>query len=168
MVGATFSYFHWSTCSSGEYHFKSNGWKCTFNYPYTLKNATFIGNVIEYTYSLDDQCRMEFGEGFKFCTSFQVRFIFLTFWVNFWILLQWAIDIDSWVSWFAASLHSPISRQPSCPVAPIIVKKSATAIFQDCIHFRLLHDFDHKSFQSSHDWSPFCLQNRRYFDALHT
>ena len=66
------SYFHWSSCSAGEYHFKSNGWKCAFNYPYTLKNATFIGDVIEYTYSLDDQCRMEFGEGFRFCRSFQV------------------------------------------------------------------------------------------------
>ena len=66
------SYFHWSTCSAGEYHYKSSGWKCAFNYPHTLKNATFIGDVIEYTYSLDDQCRMEFGDGFKFCRSFQL------------------------------------------------------------------------------------------------
>ena len=43
------------------------------NYPYySMTNATFIGEIIEYTYSLDDQCRMEFGKGFKFCRSFQV------------------------------------------------------------------------------------------------
>ena len=73
MVGATFSYFHWSQCSAGEYHFKSDGWKCAYNYPYVLKNATFLVDVIEYTYSLDDQCRMEFGEGFRFCRSFQLN-----------------------------------------------------------------------------------------------
>ncbi len=43
------------------------------NYPEDPENVTFIGDTIEYTYSLDDQCRMEFGEGFKFCKSFQVR-----------------------------------------------------------------------------------------------
>jgi hypothetical protein len=71
------SYFHWSSCSAGEYHYKSNGWKCAFNYPHTVKNATFIGDIIEYTYSLDDQCRMEFGEGYRFCRSFQVLKIFV-------------------------------------------------------------------------------------------
>ena len=45
------------------------------NYPhFSMTNATFIGEIIEYTYSLDDQCRMEFGQGFKFCRSFQVTF----------------------------------------------------------------------------------------------
>ena len=68
-----FSYFHWSSCSAGEYHYKSNNWKCMNNYPhFSMTNATFIGEIIEYTYSLDDQCRMEFGQGFKFCRSFQV------------------------------------------------------------------------------------------------
>ena len=43
------------------------------NYPHaSMTNATFIGEIIEYTYSLDDQCRMEFGQGFTFCRSFQV------------------------------------------------------------------------------------------------
>ena len=46
------------------------------NYPhFSMTNATFIGEIIEYTYSLDDQCRMEFGQGFKFCRSFQVSLI---------------------------------------------------------------------------------------------
>ena len=48
------------------------------NYPhFSITNATFIGEIIEYTYSLDDQCRMEFGQGFKFCRSFQVTFLIL-------------------------------------------------------------------------------------------
>ena len=43
------------------------------NYPHSsMTNATFIGEVIEELYSLDDQCRMEFGQGFEFCRSFQV------------------------------------------------------------------------------------------------
>ena len=67
-----FSYFHWSSCSANEYHHKSSTWTCMHIYPHAAKNATFIGDVIEYTYSLDDQCRMEFGKGFKFCRSFQV------------------------------------------------------------------------------------------------
>ncbi len=36
MVAATFSYFHWSSCSAGEYHFKSNDWKCMKNKPKEL------------------------------------------------------------------------------------------------------------------------------------
>lgn len=41
------------------------------NYPSDAKNATFVtGDAVEYTYSLDDQCRMEFGLGFGFCRSF--------------------------------------------------------------------------------------------------
>ena len=44
------------------------------NYPHSsMTNATFIGEVIEELYSLDDQCRMEFGQGFEFCRSFQVH-----------------------------------------------------------------------------------------------
>ena len=40
----------------------------------TNSNETiFIGNAIDYTYSLDDQCRMEFGEGFAFCSTFEVK-----------------------------------------------------------------------------------------------
>ena len=63
MVGATFNYFHWSSCSANEYHLKSNGWKCMENYPHSsMTNATFIGEVIEELYSLDDQCRMNLAK----------------------------------------------------------------------------------------------------------
>ena len=72
MVTATFSYFHWSSCSAGEYHFKSNQWMCMKNKPRNTENYTFISDKIEYEYSLDDQCRMEFDEGYSFCRSFQL------------------------------------------------------------------------------------------------
>ena len=35
-------------------------------------NYTMITDKIEYEYSLDDQCRMEFDRGFSFCRSFQL------------------------------------------------------------------------------------------------
>ena len=66
------SYFHWSPCSAGEYHFMSSQWTCMERYPFGVENATFIDNSVDFAYSLDEQCRMEFGEGFNFCTSFQV------------------------------------------------------------------------------------------------
>ena len=72
MVAATFSYFHWSSCSAGEYHFKSNQWSCMRNKPKSTFNYTFISEKIEYEYSLDDQCRMEFDQGYSFCRSFQL------------------------------------------------------------------------------------------------
>lgn len=68
MVAATFSYFHWSSCSAGEYHYKvackkngkpkffqSDEWKCMRNKPKRGGNYTLITEKIEYEYSLDDQ-----------------------------------------------------------------------------------------------------------------
>ena len=70
------SQFPRSPCSASEYHRNSGSeeWRCLSNFPRnTNSNETiFIGNTIEYTYSLDDQCRMEFGEGFAFCSTFEV------------------------------------------------------------------------------------------------
>jgi hypothetical protein len=43
------------------------------NYPASPDNATFVSDNVESAYSLDNQCRMEFGEGFQFCSSFKVR-----------------------------------------------------------------------------------------------
>ena len=71
-VAATFSYFHWSSCSAGEYHFRSNQWSCMRNKPKSIHNFTFISEKIEYDYSLDDQCKMEFDKGYSFCRSFQL------------------------------------------------------------------------------------------------
>jgi hypothetical protein len=52
MVAATFSYFHWSSCSAGEYHYKAGQWACMQQPPQpTTNNYTFIGERIEYEYS---------------------------------------------------------------------------------------------------------------------
>jgi hypothetical protein len=85
MVAATFSRFHWSRCTHWEYHFKQqyfkmrspylslknsidkilidSNWKCLKNQPSVNTNATVVQSAIQYSYSLDEQCRMEFGEG---------------------------------------------------------------------------------------------------------
>eukprot|EP00094_Tigriopus_californicus_P000726 TCALIF_00704-PA protein Name:"Similar to ADAMTS3 A disintegrin and metalloproteinase with thrombospondin motifs 3 (Homo sapiens)" AED:0.09 eAED:0.10 QI:0/0/0/0.87/0.71/0.75/8/0/828 len=72
LVGATFSYFHWSSCSAEEYHFMSDEWHCLKNPPRSPQNVTFISNSFLHAYTLDEQCRMEFGDGFQFCKSFQL------------------------------------------------------------------------------------------------
>ncbi|XP_046642903.1 A disintegrin and metalloproteinase with thrombospondin motifs 16-like [Daphnia pulicaria] len=71
MVAATFSRFHWSRCTHWEYHFKQHNWKCLKNQPNVNNtNATVVQSAIQYSYSLDEQCRMEFGEGYFLCRSF--------------------------------------------------------------------------------------------------
>ena len=82
MVAATFSYFHWSSCSAGEYHFKSSQWTCMKNKPKSIYNYTFISEKIEYHYSLDDQCKMEFDKGYSFCRSFQLSDPCTHLWCN--------------------------------------------------------------------------------------
>jgi len=47
MVGATFSSFHWSRCSSKEYHEQEASWRCMRNYP--TGEPFFIGSNIEHT-----------------------------------------------------------------------------------------------------------------------
>eukprot|EP00095_Tigriopus_kingsejongensis_P002760 maker-scaffold1543_size36305-snap-gene-0.8 protein:Tk02760 transcript:maker-scaffold1543_size36305-snap-gene-0.8-mRNA-1 annotation:"hypothetical protein D910_03831" len=81
LVGATFSYFHWSPCSSEEYHLQSEDWHCLLNTPHPT-NVTFIGNSFHHAYSLDEQCRMEFGDGFRFCNSFQLPDPCAQLWCN--------------------------------------------------------------------------------------
>jgi len=75
MVGATFAVFYWSPCSAKEYHLNEANWHCMRNYPEDADDSEplFVGNAVDISsYSLDDQCRMEFGEDFRFCESFQV------------------------------------------------------------------------------------------------
>lgn len=68
LVAATFSRFHWSKCSKFEYHRKSPNWSCLLNKP-QWENATVVPSTIKYQYSLEDQCRMEFGEGYGLCSN---------------------------------------------------------------------------------------------------
>ncbi|CAB4067357.1 ADAMTS3 [Lepeophtheirus salmonis] len=52
-VGATFSYFHWSPCSAGEYHYKSSSWKFwTINVEWNLE-MVFIFCM---SFELNDPC----------------------------------------------------------------------------------------------------------------
>ena len=55
-------------------YFKAGQWACMQNppKPHPTNNYTFIGERIEYEYSLDDQCRMEFDQGYAYCQSFQL------------------------------------------------------------------------------------------------
>lgn len=41
-----------------------SNWKCLNNQPNVNNNATVVQSAIQYSYSLDEQCRMEFGEGY--------------------------------------------------------------------------------------------------------
>ncbi|KAF2368770.1 Thrombospondin type-1 (TSP1) repeat [Trinorchestia longiramus] len=69
LVAATFTNFHWSRCSRTEYLNLVSSWDCMTTPP-SWANATTVSSVISYHYSLDDQCRMEFGEGYGLCRSF--------------------------------------------------------------------------------------------------
>ena len=86
MVAATFHHFYWSACSRKEFHrrvrwgfsFYSSvyllelhtpkigicrRWSCLSNKP---KNDGFgqLKSTIQETFTMDEQCRMEFGEGY--------------------------------------------------------------------------------------------------------
>lgn len=50
----------------------SDDWHCLQNPPRFPNNVTFVSNSFHHAYTLDEQCRMEFGDGFRFCNSFQV------------------------------------------------------------------------------------------------
>ncbi|KAF5303503.1 hypothetical protein FQR65_LT08202 [Abscondita terminalis] len=70
MVSATFHKFLWSECSREEYKLKESAWQCIDNGrpgPGRVLDAT-----IHATFTMDEQCRMEFGEGFQVCRSFDI------------------------------------------------------------------------------------------------
>ncbi|KAH0566616.1 hypothetical protein KQX54_002498 [Cotesia glomerata] len=65
VVAATFHRFHWSVCSRTEFHHRSRDWTCLNNHP-ELNNATYLKALPE-TFTMDEQCRMEFGDGYELC-----------------------------------------------------------------------------------------------------
>ncbi|XP_076636472.1 A disintegrin and metalloproteinase with thrombospondin motifs 14 isoform X1 [Colletes latitarsis] len=71
MVAATFHHFYWSSCSKREFHRRVRRWSCLLNKPkhdiYTPLKAS-----VRETFTMDEQCRMEFGEGYELCKSFVV------------------------------------------------------------------------------------------------
>ncbi|XP_046598676.1 A disintegrin and metalloproteinase with thrombospondin motifs 3-like [Neodiprion lecontei] len=71
MVAATFHRFHWSTCSKKEFHHRVKQWECLLNQP-DDHNATLLRATIQTTFTMDEQCRMEFGDGYSLCRSFDL------------------------------------------------------------------------------------------------
>lgn len=68
MVAATFRRFHWSACSRKEFHQKAQQWSCLLNQP-SEEGAIQIKETTLLTFTMDEQCRMEFGEGYQLCRS---------------------------------------------------------------------------------------------------
>ncbi|GLV41283.1 ADAM metallopeptidase with thrombospondin type 1 motif B [Carabus blaptoides fortunei] len=71
MVAATFHKFSWSTCSKMEFHKRAANWHCLKNPP-KGKEEVLLKGTLWTTFSMDEQCRMEFGEGFELCKAFDI------------------------------------------------------------------------------------------------
>ncbi|XP_035719089.1 A disintegrin and metalloproteinase with thrombospondin motifs 2-like [Vespa mandarinia] len=72
MVAATFHHFYWSTCSKKEFHRKVKQWSCLLNRP-NDNNTTRLNINIQEMFTMDEQCRVEFGQGYHLCKSFEIR-----------------------------------------------------------------------------------------------
>ncbi|XP_043671720.1 A disintegrin and metalloproteinase with thrombospondin motifs 9-like [Vespula pensylvanica] len=72
MVAATFHHFYWSTCSRKEFHRKVKQWSCLLNRP-NDNNTTRLDINIQEMFTMDEQCRVEFGQGYHLCKSFEIR-----------------------------------------------------------------------------------------------
>ncbi|XP_071455344.1 A disintegrin and metalloproteinase with thrombospondin motifs 2-like [Hetaerina americana] len=72
MVAAAFNRFHWSPCSREEFHSKAPQWTCLDDPPPHSTNATVLGSSLHAAFSMDEQCRLEFGDGYTLCHSFEL------------------------------------------------------------------------------------------------
>ncbi|XP_066156284.1 A disintegrin and metalloproteinase with thrombospondin motifs 3-like [Euwallacea fornicatus] len=71
MVSATFSKFSWSSCSKREYNEKVGNWTCLSNSP-RFKEEIQLNATLQTAFSMDEQCRMEFGDGYLMCRAFDI------------------------------------------------------------------------------------------------
>ncbi|XP_050472499.1 A disintegrin and metalloproteinase with thrombospondin motifs 18-like isoform X2 [Bombus huntii] len=71
MVAATFHHFYWSACSKKEFHRRVRRWSCLSNKP-KHDGLSQLRDTIRETFTMDEQCRMEFGEGYEHCKTFDV------------------------------------------------------------------------------------------------
>ncbi|XP_059056754.1 A disintegrin and metalloproteinase with thrombospondin motifs 1-like [Achroia grisella] len=73
-VLATLQNFAWSSCSREQFHDKSKKWWCLHQRSHDegveLGGAKALSN---YVFTMDEQCRTEFGEGYSICRSVKVR-----------------------------------------------------------------------------------------------
>ncbi|XP_072939392.1 A disintegrin and metalloproteinase with thrombospondin motifs 1-like [Epargyreus clarus] len=73
-VLATLHNFAWSSCSKEQFHEKSKKWWCL--HERSRDEGVVLGGAKElssYVFTLDEQCRTEFGEGFSVCKSVKVK-----------------------------------------------------------------------------------------------
>nr|XP_039262899.1 A disintegrin and metalloproteinase with thrombospondin motifs 3-like [Styela clava] len=81
LVQAAFHRYHWSRCSQYELKGHIRKFDCLLNNPHTPD----WGVTPEYPgvyYSLDDQCRFDFGPGYKQCMAFQNLDVCRTLWCS--------------------------------------------------------------------------------------
>ncbi|KAF7281742.1 hypothetical protein GWI33_004301 [Rhynchophorus ferrugineus] len=71
MVAATFSKFSWSACSKKEFQEKVSNWGC-LNNPPDEQHEILLNATLQTIFSMDEQCRMEFGDGYSMCSTFDV------------------------------------------------------------------------------------------------
>ncbi|CAG9838524.1 unnamed protein product [Diabrotica balteata] len=72
MVSATFNKFYWSSCSRREFKKYRNKWLCLLNPPMEGAGEISLNATLQASFTMDQQCRMEFGEGYKMCTAFEI------------------------------------------------------------------------------------------------
>ncbi|VVC96306.1 unnamed protein product [Leptidea sinapis] len=73
-VLATLHNYAWSSCSKQQFHEKSAKWWCL--HERSQDDGVELGGAKElsnYVFTMDEQCRTEFGEGFSVCKSVKVR-----------------------------------------------------------------------------------------------
>lgn len=73
-VLATLQNFAWSSCSREQFHEKSKKWWCL--HERSQDKGVELGGAKElsnYVFTMDEQCRTEFGEGYSVCRTVKVR-----------------------------------------------------------------------------------------------
>uniref|UniRef100_A0A671NXH5 A disintegrin and metalloproteinase with thrombospondin motifs 14-like n=1 Tax=Sinocyclocheilus anshuiensis TaxID=1608454 RepID=A0A671NXH5_9TELE len=70
LVQAAFHRYHWSRCSKQELNRYIHSYDCLLDDPFELKwpKLTELPGI---NYSMDEQCRFDFGVGYKMCTAFR-------------------------------------------------------------------------------------------------
>ncbi|XP_018568687.1 A disintegrin and metalloproteinase with thrombospondin motifs 3 [Anoplophora glabripennis] len=71
MVSATFSKFYWSQCSKREFRKNVGKWICLLNSPSGLGDIV-LNATLQTSFTMDEQCRMEFGNGYTMCRAFEI------------------------------------------------------------------------------------------------
>ncbi|XP_034952483.1 A disintegrin and metalloproteinase with thrombospondin motifs 2-like [Chelonus insularis] len=79
VVSATFHRFHWSPCSRKEFYHRSKQWEC-MNNPPSFNNSTHLKTTLRDTFTMDEQCRMEFGDGYELCKRLNLPGICIHLW----------------------------------------------------------------------------------------